>query len=49
MKIIGTAIKEGSSIPGPRGEVAIHKLELLGRKSWTKWCQLTQDPLLKKV
>lgn len=24
--ILGTAIKEGSKIPGPRGEVAIHKL-----------------------
>lgn len=32
MKIIGTAIKEGSSIPGPRGEVAIHKLGIAWQK-----------------
>jgi len=26
IKVIGTAIKKGSAIPGPRGEKEIHKL-----------------------
>ncbi len=32
VKIIGTAIKEGSSIPGPRSETAIHKLGITWQK-----------------
>lgn len=32
IKIIGTPIKKGSSIPGPRGEVAIHRLGIKWEK-----------------
>ncbi len=32
IKVVGTAIKEGSSIPGPRGETAIHKLGIAWEK-----------------
>ncbi len=32
IKVLGTAIKEGSSIPGPRGEIAIHKLGINWKK-----------------
>ena len=32
VKIIGTAIKEGSYIPGPRSETAIHKLGITWQK-----------------
>ena len=32
IKVIGTAIKEGSSIPGPRNEIMIHKLGINWKK-----------------
>ncbi len=48
IKVIGTAIKKGSSIPGPRGEVAIHKLGIDWKKVVDEVVLMTSRPAFEK-
>lgn len=48
IKIIGTAIKKGSSIPGPRGEVMIHKLGIPWEKVVHEVIAMNAEEAFKK-
>lgn len=48
IKVIGTAIKEGSSIPGPRGEEAIHRLGIAWQKIVDEVVPVESRPAFEK-
>lgn len=48
IKIIGTAIKKGSSIPGPRGEIEIHKLGIEWKKVVDEIMPISSRPAFEK-
>lgn len=48
IKIIGTAIKKGSSIPGPRNEVMIHKLGIDWKKIVDEVIPISTRPAFEK-
>lgn len=48
IKIIGTAIKKGSVIPGPRDEVAIHRLGIEWKKIVDEMIPISASPAFQK-
>jgi len=48
IKIVGTAIKKGSSIPGPRDEIMIHKLGIDWEKIVDKVIPISSKPAFEK-